>query len=213
MRENVKQLLKFFFDLRIILLLILFFLLGVFLGRFIWEGEGRSQFTTVSASPSPLTSLAEVRQLQPEDKRELLPATYIVQPGDSSWRIAEAFYGDGQLYPEIERANNLLVDQDLEMGQELTIPELNDVAEEGTEESPLLTLSSNETTPLSDQSTTEIDDNESYVVEANDSLWFIALKYLNDGTRWVEIYQQNRPTIGNDPNLIYPGQTLILPAE
>ncbi|HEX7017808.1 MAG TPA: LysM peptidoglycan-binding domain-containing protein [Patescibacteria group bacterium] len=203
MRDNLKHILKLFFDLRIVLLLILFFLLGVFMGRFIWEGERRDQITSGEVSPSPITSLEEVRNLEPEAKRNLLPVTYVVQPGDSSWRIAEAFYGDPHLYPEIEKANNLSPDQDLEVGQELSIPRVEEPMEEPTPESQ------DEVEQPADEQVTS----EPYIVQANDSLWFIALKYLNDGTRWVEIYQHNRPAIGNDPNLIYPGQTLILPAE
>jgi nucleoid-associated protein YgaU len=220
MRENLKQLLKLFFDLRIILLLLLFFLLGVFMGRFIWISEPRDRISSgEKTSPSPITSLDEVRSKEKEEINKILPVIYIVQKGDSSWRIAEAFYGDGKLYPEIERANNLSEDQDLEVGQELTIPKLgvssDPSASLGTGQAETQTNSqlsiSNDSN--NDQVTNDQSGDESYIVQENDSLWFIALKYLDDGTRWVELYQHNRPTIGDNPNLIYPGQTLILPAE
>lgn len=54
---------------------------------------------------------------------------------------------------------------------------------------------------------------ESYEVKRGDTLWKIAASpnVLGDGSRWREIYEINRETIGKDPNLIYPGQVLRIP--
>lgn len=209
MRENLRHLLKLFFNIQVVFLLLLFFLLGLFLGRFIWLGpavlpSNDQRITEASPSPSLLT-LGEVKQQKADGKAVTLPQTYVVQPGDSTWRIAEAFYDDPMKYPEIEKANQLPADQGLEVGQELTIPKLSD------EEQVLAPV----VKPLDqEQKLIEAESaNEPYLVQPNDSLWFIALKYLDDGERWEEIYQQNRPMIGEDPNLIYPGQTLVLPKE
>jgi len=51
---------------------------------------------------------------------------------------------------------------------------------------------------------------KTYTVAAGDCLWNIAKKYLGDGARWTEIYELNRDQISN-PNLIYPGQVLVMP--
>lgn len=51
-----------------------------------------------------------------------LPVQYTVKAGDSTWAIAEAFYGSGFNYVDIEAANNLTADQGLVAGQQLTIP-------------------------------------------------------------------------------------------
>lgn len=51
-----------------------------------------------------------------------------------------------------------------------------------------------------------------YVVVKGDSLWRIASRQLGSGLRWKEIYEANRQTIKN-PNLIYIGQKLTIPAE
>ena len=51
---------------------------------------------------------------------------------------------------------------------------------------------------------------KSYTVQSGDCLWNIAKKYLGDGSRYTEIYEMNQDKIIN-PNLIYPGQTLVLP--
>ncbi len=51
-----------------------------------------------------------------------------------------------------------------------------------------------------------------YTVKSGDSLWAIAKQYLGDGSRYNEIYELNKDTIGSNPNLIYPGQTFTLPS-
>lgn len=49
-----------------------------------------------------------------------------------------------------------------------------------------------------------------YIVVSGDSLWRIAKSQLNDGARYIEIYNLNKDTIKN-PDLIYIGQKLMLP--
>ncbi len=49
---------------------------------------------------------------------------------------------------------------------------------------------------------------KTYTVKPGDTLWAIAKKTLGDGSRWKEIYNKNKATIGPDPNKIYPGQVL-----
>lgn len=52
----------------------------------------------------------------------------------------------------------------------------------------------------------------SYTVQSGDSLWKIAKLLLNAGSRWQEIYDLNKLTIGPDPNRIVPGQELVMPS-
>lgn len=57
-----------------------------------------------------------------------------------------------------------------------------------------------------------------YVVQPHDTLWGIAERYLGNPLRWSEIASLNegRPEGGSkfgDPNWIYPGWTLVLPAD
>jgi LysM repeat protein len=52
--------------------------------------------------------------------------------------------------------------------------------------------------------------NIQYVVQPYDSLKSIAYKYC---TTWDAIYNLNYATIGPNPNLIYPGMVLIVPAN
>lgn len=64
------------------------------------------------------------------------------------------------------------------------------------------------------QGTRETDNapsDSSYTVKSGDSLWAIAKKYYNNGAEWTKIYESNKSVVGNNPNLIYPGQVLAIP--
>lgn len=50
-----------------------------------------------------------------------------------------------------------------------------------------------------------------YVVKSGDSLSKIAKELLGNASRWPEIYELNKGLIGDNPNLIHPGQELKLP--
>ena len=57
---------------------------------------------------------------------------------------------------------------------------------------------------------------DSYVVRSGDSLWSIARAHPAPAgdveTRWRAIWRHNRDVVGDDPDLIHPGQALRLPA-
>ena len=50
-----------------------------------------------------------------------------------------------------------------------------------------------------------------YIVKKNDNLTKIAKLELGKMSRWKEIYENNKNVIGSDPNLILPGQKLVMP--
>lgn len=75
--------------------------------------------------------------------------------------------------------------------------------------------STNDETKIMATSTTnleaepELKDGE-YLVKPGDNLWDIAVAQTGSGFNWVKIYQANHLVVGNNPNLIYPGQKLVL---
>lgn len=52
--------------------------------------------------------------------------------------------------------------------------------------------------------------NGTHVVQPGDTLWAIAKKYYGNGNQYTKIYNANKDKIKN-PNLIYPGQKLVIP--
>jgi nucleoid-associated protein YgaU len=52
---------------------------------------------------------------------------------------------------------------------------------------------------------------QSYVVEKGDNLSSISKRFYGKSKFWKQIFDANRDTIEN-PDLIYPGQTIVLPA-
>lgn len=53
---------------------------------------------------------------------------------------------------------------------------------------------------------------QTYTVAKGDCLWNIAKKFYGSGAKYMVIYNVNRSVIGGNPNLIYPGQVLTIPA-
>lgn len=51
-----------------------------------------------------------------------------------------------------------------------------------------------------------------YTVVKGDCLWNIAKKFYGNGSKYSAIYNANKGIIGGNPNLIYPGQVLTIPA-
>lgn len=53
---------------------------------------------------------------------------------------------------------------------------------------------------------------KTYTVVKGDCLWNIAKKFYGNGSKYTVIYNANKGVIGGNPNLIYPGQVLTIPA-
>ena len=51
-----------------------------------------------------------------------------------------------------------------------------------------------------------------HTVAKGDTLWAISSKYYGNGNRYKEIFEANRPML-SDPDKIYPGQVLRIPAD
>ena len=54
---------------------------------------------------------------------------------------------------------------------------------------------------------------ETYTVVSGDSLSKIAKSHYGDASKWHQIYDANKATIGNNPDHIEVGQVLTLPKE
>lgn len=57
----------------------------------------------------------------------------------------------------------------------------------------------------------EVSSSRTYTVKSGDNLWNIAKQYYGSGAMYTKIYEANKDIIGGNPNLIFPGQKLIIP--
>ncbi len=109
--------------------------------------------------------------------------TYIVREGDTLFLIAEKFYGDGNLMDKIAQANKLKDVNQIEKGQKLVIPKIEEKKEQKSE-------------------------NEIYIVQPGDSLSSIAQKFYGDLYQWPKIAQANNL---QNPEAIEVGMRLVIP--
>lgn len=148
---------------------------------------------TVSVAPKadPLPVVSSLRATPPAAPT----ATYVVQPGDSLWRIAEQKLGAGERYPEIISLNADLLGNGpdfLKPGWRLQIPEAT---------APLRTTGEELTV----------------TVAKGDTLSRIAETHLGDPSRWGDIYDASTAIVQpdgrrlTDPNQIDIGWTLTIP--
>ena len=92
----------------------------VFLSRYV--GAWRNRGAQLVVTPSPIAEVV-LTSLPKSGEEVTLPTKYQVQKGDSTWTIAEAFYGSGFNYVDIEQANGLKKEQQLNNAQILIIPQ------------------------------------------------------------------------------------------
>lgn len=72
------------------------------------------------------------------------------------------------------------------------------------------TVGKNETRP-NKINTASVTATTTYTVKKGDSLWKIATQFYSKGSEWRKIYNANKSVVGANPNLIYPGQKLVIP--
>jgi nucleoid-associated protein YgaU len=69
-----------------------------------------------------------------------------------------------------------------------------------------------ELTVLESETTESTAATQYYEIQSGDSLWKIAKQFYGSGTKHEAIFAANREVI-KDPNLIFPGQKIRIPAE
>ncbi|HUW21047.1 MAG TPA: LysM peptidoglycan-binding domain-containing protein, partial [Candidatus Bathyarchaeia archaeon] len=70
----------------------------------------------------PVEEIAQAEPVLGETETSISGDSYVVQKGDSLWKIAIRTYADGYKWTEIAKTNNLAYPDFLEVGQELKLP-------------------------------------------------------------------------------------------
>ena len=148
-------------------------------------GDGSGSNSSNSNTSDSSTATAEASSL-----------SYTVAGGDTLWKIAVQFYGDGNQWRRIyENNKDVLSNPDkIYAGQVLEIA---------------LTADGNEN--IGDEVFyDDFTEAGTYTVQSGDSLWKIATKIYGSGRRWREIFEANMDEIP-DASQIHAGQVLIIP--
>lgn len=158
---------------------------------------------TVPAINDPTKPTNTPPQTKPEVKPEVKPnvpvsitptvapktETYTVKSGDTMSSIAATWFGDGNKWDLIAKANPLVDPKKLQIGQKLNLPAKSTQPEKpkaGTRE---------------------------YTVRPGDTLITIARAVYGDDASWKKIYDANKKAIGNDPDHVTVGMKLTIPSR
>lgn len=132
-----------------------------------------------------------------------------VQPGEDLSKIARKYYRDTSKWSTIYNANRDRI-QDynfLRVGTELIIPDI-------PEEKIVSQQARTETSTPSLSQVVEVEGAKPagriHRVQQGDSIYKLAVKYYNDGTKWNRILEANKKVI-KDPKSVRIGQELIIP--
>ena len=132
--------------------------------------------------------------------------THKVQYRDDLYKIAKKYYGDVSKWLLIFNANKdkILDRNSLRIGTELIIPEDRTVSPKTKTEATTPQLS--QVIQIEDAKPTA----KKHVVQQGDTLYKLAVKYYNDGTKWNKIFDANKKTLKNQKDLSI-GQELEIP--
>ncbi|MEK7297112.1 MAG: LysM peptidoglycan-binding domain-containing protein, partial [Planctomycetota bacterium] len=124
------------------------------------------------------------------------------------FKIAKKYYGDGNKWLLIFNANqNRIHDRNsLKIGTELVIPD----ADATSPPPPKAAKVEDAGQSVKGSENTTKSNAKEHIVQAGDSLYKLAIKYYNDGTKWQAILDANAATLKKKKDLKL-GQTLIIP--
>ncbi|MCA9288650.1 MAG: LysM peptidoglycan-binding domain-containing protein, partial [Phycisphaerales bacterium] len=150
--------------------------------------------------------------------------THTVSSGDSLYKIAERYYGDGNLWRELAQANQDRVGADgsVRQGVTLRIPPRGGTASATRATTPPTPPANTARpgqpqtrpqapAPAEPQRPAQADRSRTYTVASGDTLGDISMSQLGTSRRWREIYELNRDRI-DDPDHVPAGTVLVLPS-
>ena len=135
----------------------------------------------------------EAIKAEEEKIAEMEAGEYVVQKGDSLWKIADTKLANPYAWVEVAKLNNFSSPDLIEVGQKISLPAKTEVVSE-----------------LPKTGRDLIEAGSSHRGVEGDSLSKIALQAYGDMFAWVKIFQANRDKL-QDPNLLEIGMELSVP--
>lgn len=136
--------------------------------------------------------------------------TYKTKPGDTYWSVSVETYEDGRYFRALFRHNQSIhADYKLTSGLELKTPAQHELERLWPNECPTTSEAN-----TSVENVTSVETIAYHVTSKGETLFEIARQKLNQGSRFVELYQLNLDSLGEDthPDSSLPnGLKLILP--
>lgn len=130
--------------------------------------------------------------------------THRVQEGESFASIARTVYGDSRYTDEIRKANPSIDPKRLRPGMTIRLPEKAGAKSDAAN-------AASTRTDRTGSKATAVNSAKEYAVQANDSLYKIAVKLYGKADKADELYELNKEKIGPDPARLRAGMVLKLP--
>jgi len=126
---------------------------------------------------------------------------HIVKPGDSLFAIAQQYYGRGELYVIIKRANPQVDENKLTIGQKIIIPPKSEA--EWKFDAPA------ELPAGIDKASVR-----TYTVKPGETFSSIARDQLGSEAQWERLFAMNKSLVENgDPTRLRAGQAILIPRK
>lgn len=179
--------------------------LSMILGALIILVVGILVFNYFNRSKSDLGPAQTTTGEQQDVTTANLPGKYTVKEDDTLFTIAQQYYNDGYKYTEIVKANNLQNPNQIETGQVLEIPKIEDAA---LSDAPLMEEPSDTQPEMIKQNWGPVITSDTYTVVKDDWLSKIAGRAYGDIFAYDKIAKANNI---QNPDLIEVGMVLKIP--
>lgn len=184
-------------------------------GREADAGRSTAPADSVVGMTEPVepASFGQPRTFQPPpDAAPISRGEHVVVAGDTWWSLAERAYGDGRLYKPLYAWNRArFPDVAVTAGTRLEVPPVEQLAAayEGLMPAELVAHAAVSEGILPVSATEPFD--RTIVVQPGDTLISIARDQLGSSSRWRDVFEANRETLGRSPGPLTPGTRLLLP--
>lgn len=180
-----------------------------------WKKAQERESINVAANDTKVSAASDHEDWKDVPSGDVKKATtkgkiHKVQSNDSLRKIARKYYGDESKWLLIFNANQDKIQDrnSIRIGTELIIPE-----EKTTIQKTNAEINTVVTTPLLSR-VVQVEDAKpaakKHTIQQGDSLYNLAAKYYNDGTKWNKIFDANRKIL-KDQKSLKIGQDLVIP--